>query len=76
MKVAFDVGWICQIFNKGHRIRATVARTGSPLYELNPQTGKPATLELPIDAVLATNTIHHNRKHASRIIAPVLEKQP
>ena len=76
VKVAFDVGWISQIFNKGHRIRVTVASTGSPLYEPNPQTGKPATIEFPQDAVSATNTIHHNRNHASKIIAPVAIKRP
>lgn len=75
VKVAFDVGWISQIFNKGHRIRVTVASTGSPLYEPNPQTGKSATIEFPDAAVSATNTIHHNRRHASKIIAPVLAEQ-
>ena len=72
-KVAFDVGWISQIFNKGHRIRVTVASTGAPLYEPNPQNGKPATIEFPDDAVTATNTIHHNRQHSSKILAPIVE---
>ncbi|MCP4169439.1 MAG: CocE/NonD family hydrolase [Fuerstiella sp.] len=71
-KVAFPVGWMSQVFNAGHRIRVTVASTGAPLYEPNPQTGKPLTLEFPDDAVKATNTIHHNARHASRIIAPVV----
>ena len=71
-KVTFPVGWISQIFNKGHRIRVTVASTGSPLYEPNPQNGKPLTIEFPDDAQKAINTIHHNTHHASRIIAPVL----
>jgi putative CocE/NonD family hydrolase len=70
-KVAFDVGWISQVFHKGHRIRVTIASTGAPLYEPNPQTGEPLTIEFPKNSVVATNTIHHNRKHASRIIAPV-----
>jgi putative CocE/NonD family hydrolase len=74
-KLAFNVGWISQVFNKGHRIRVTVASTGSPLYEPNPQTGGPQTIEFPKDAATATNTIHHNRMHASRIIAP-LAHQP
>jgi len=73
-KVAFEVGWISQIFNKGHRIRVTVASTGAPLYEPNPQNGKPATIEFPEDAVTATNTIHHNRHHSSYILAPVVGK--
>lgn len=72
-KLAFPVGWISQIFNKGHRIRVTVASTGAPLYEPNPQTGEPLTIEFPDNAVKATNTIHHSAKHASRIIAPILK---
>src|SRR5206468_273771 len=28
--VAFDVGWLSQVFNRGHRIRVTVAGTGAP----------------------------------------------
>ena len=71
-KVAFPVGWISQIFNKGHRIRVTVSSTGSPLYEPNPQSGKPLTMEFPDDAQKATNTIHHHSRFASRIIAPVI----
>ena len=71
-KVAFPVGWMSQIFNKGHRIRVTIASTGAPLYEPNPQTGKPLTIEFPTDAVAATNSIHHSSAHASRILAPVV----
>ncbi len=70
-RVAFPVGWMSQIFNTGHRIRVTVASTGAPLYEPNPQTGKPQTIEFPTDALSAVNTIHHGPTHASRIIAPV-----
>lgn len=70
-KVAFPVGWISQIFNRGHRIRVTVASTGAPLYEPNPQNGKPLTIDWPQDAATATNTIHHNSQHPSRILAPV-----
>ena len=69
--VRFRVGWMSQIFNTGHRIRVTVASTGSPLYEPNPQTGKPATIEFPSDARKAINTIHHSRRYSSRILAPV-----
>lgn len=70
-KAAFDVGWMSQVFNRGHRIRVTIASTGAPLYEPNPQTGAPLTIDFPDNAVAATNTIHHNRTHASRIWAPL-----
>lgn len=70
--VRFDVGWVSQIFNRGHRIRVTIASTGAPLYEPNPQNGKPFTLDMPHDATSATNTLYHNRTHSSRILAPVV----
>ncbi|MGV3757067.1 MAG: CocE/NonD family hydrolase [Verrucomicrobiota bacterium] len=71
-KVAFDIGSLSQIFNEGHRIRITIASTGAPLYEPNPQTGEPLTIEFPANAVKAINTIHHYRKQPSRILAPVI----
>ena len=74
--VSFDVGWISQIFNAGHRIRVTIASTGAPFYEPNPQTGRPLTIEFPEDAISATNTVHHNRTHPSRILAPVVAVAP
>jgi len=71
--VRFPVGWIGQTFAKGHRIRVTVASTGAPFYEPNPQTGGALSIEFPENAVAATNTIHHSSAHASRILAPVAE---
>ena len=71
-KVAFDVGWISQVFNKGHRIRVTVASTGFPFYETNPNTGEPLTLEPPAKTVVAKNTVFFEKKNASRVIAPVV----
>ena len=68
------MGWTSIIFNRGHRIRVTVASTGAPLYEPNPQSGGPQTIEFPKDAKVATNTVHHSRALASRIIAPTPSK--
>lgn len=70
-KVAFDVGWTSQVFNKGHRIRITVASTGAPFYEPNPNTGERLTIEKPEKTVVAVNSVHHSRTHASRVLAPV-----
>jgi putative CocE/NonD family hydrolase len=69
--LAFDVGWTSQVFNRGHRIRVTIASTGAPLYEPNPQTGGPLTVDLPPDAVAAVNAVHHDARFPSRILAPV-----
>ncbi|MFO1023144.1 MAG: CocE/NonD family hydrolase [Planctomycetales bacterium] len=70
-KVPFDVGSLSQIFNAGHRIRVTVASTGAPLYEPNPNTGEPLTVDFPKNTFTAHNAVHVNRVHASRIIAPI-----
>lgn len=72
--IRFDVGSMSQIFNRGHRIRVTIASTGAPYYEVNPNTGETFTLELPEQMVVARNAIHHSRAHASRIIAPVASR--
>lgn len=70
-KVAFDIGWMSQIFNSGHRIRVTVASTGAPFFEPNPNTGEPLTIEFPEKTVVATNRVYHNSQYSSRVIAPV-----
>ena len=69
--VSFDVGWISQVFAKGHRIRVTVASTGAPFYEPNPNTGEPLTLEFPMNAAVAKLAVHHEKTRASHIVAPV-----
>jgi len=72
--VNFDIGWVSLIFNKGHRIRITVASTGAPFYETNPNTGEPLTNEPPEKTVIAKNTVYFDKQHATRIIAPVKAK--
>lgn len=69
--VNFPVGWISQVFAKGHRIRVTVASTGAPYYEPNPQNGKDFPAPMADDAVVATNTIYHSAGHPSRLMVPV-----
>lgn len=66
----FPVGWLSQIFAPGHRIRVTVASTGAPFYEPNPNTGAPLSLETN-EYRVARNKIHHSAKFASRVLAPV-----
>lgn len=71
-RLTFDVGSLSQIFNRGHRIRVTIASTGAPLYEPNPQTGEPLTMDWPAKVESAVNTIYHSTQHSSRILAPVV----
>ena len=69
--VNFDVGWLSLIFAEGHSIRVTVASTGTPFYEPNPNTGEPLTIDPPPRTRVAHNAVHTNANNASRIIAPV-----
>lgn len=71
-KVAFDVGSLSQIFNRGHRIRVTVASTGAPFFEPNPNTGKPLTIEFPTETLVAENEVRHDKQFQSKVIAPVI----
>jgi predicted acyl esterase len=66
-RVTFPVGWMSQVFRAGHRIRVTVAGSGAPLYEPNPQTGAPQAAEAPTEARKAVHTLHHSAAHPSRI---------
>ncbi|MDB5339148.1 MAG: putative hydrolase, CocE/NonD family [Planctomycetaceae bacterium] len=75
-KVAFDIGWFSQNFNKGHRIRVTVASTGAPFFEPNPNTGEPLTIDFPANSVVAKNSVKHEKKYASRVIAPLITAKP
>lgn len=70
-KVAFDVGWLSQVFNRGHRIRVTLASTGAPFFEPNPNTGEPLTIEPPERSVVAVNTVYCHGDRASCVIAPL-----
>ena len=72
-KLSWDIGWTSNIFNKGHRIRITIASTGAPFYEPNVQTGGPITHFVTGPSVPAINTIWHDIDHASRVILPVVK---
>jgi len=72
-KLAWDIGWTSIIFNKGHRIRVTIASTGAPYYEPNPQTGAPITHFVADPGVPAINTIWHDAAHSSHVILPVVK---
>ncbi len=70
-RVAFDLGWLSQVFNPGHRIRVAIAGNGADFYEPNPNTGEAFTVGPAAHTVVAKDTVYHNRQYASRIIAPV-----
>ncbi|MEM7196111.1 MAG: CocE/NonD family hydrolase [Pseudomonadota bacterium] len=56
-------------FAKGHRIRIEISSSNFPRFARNLNTGGNNFDE--VDAVIATNTIHHSDAYPSRIVLPV-----
>jgi hypothetical protein len=70
-EVTVDCWSTSMIFNRGHRLRATVTSSNYPRFEINPGTGEPWS-----DSgtkVKQTNRIYCDAGHASRLILPVVE---
>jgi predicted acyl esterase len=58
------------IFNKGHRIRATLTSSNYPRFDVNPGTGRPWTDSG--SKLKQTNSILCDSSHASRLLLPVI----
>jgi predicted acyl esterase len=69
-KFTIDLWNTSLIFNKGHRIAVHITSSNDPRFDPNPNTGKP--LRADSETRVATNTIHHDRKHPSRVLLPVV----
>lgn len=57
------------VFKAGHRIRVEVSSSNFPMYDRNPNTGKPFAQDARIEA--ASQTIYHDRAHPSEITLPI-----
>jgi putative CocE/NonD family hydrolase len=65
-----DAGVTSNVFRKGHRIRIEISSSNFPRFDRNPNTGRPIADEVQL--VPATQTIHHDRKHESYVLLPVV----
>jgi putative CocE/NonD family hydrolase len=61
------------VFRMGHRIRVDISSSNFPRFDVNPNTGEP--LGLNRRAVVAENTVWHDRDHPSHVVLP-LRNQP
>jgi putative CocE/NonD family hydrolase len=60
------------VFKSGHRIQLYVSSSEFPTYELNPNTGARITHDASGHTVAATQYIHHDGRHPSRLLLPVI----
>ena len=58
-------------FKKGHRIRVDIASSNFPRFDVNPGTGEP--LGRHTKRIKATNALHIDMAHPSRIVLPVMK---
>jgi uncharacterized protein len=65
-----DAGVTSNVFQKGHRIRIEISSSNFPRFDRNPNTGRPIADETQL--VPATQTIHHDHKHESYLLLPVI----
>jgi putative CocE/NonD family hydrolase len=72
----FLVGYMTtsHVFKKGHRIRVWITSSFFPHVDRNPNTGH----AFGVDAEMApaSQTIHHDADYPSRLILPVIPRQP
>jgi N-acetylated-alpha-linked acidic dipeptidase len=73
-ELTIDVGATGNVFLAGHRIRVEISSSNFPRFDRNPNTGAPFG-EGPA-AVPARQTILHDREHPSRIVLPVVPREP
>jgi putative CocE/NonD family hydrolase len=69
-KVKIDAGVTSNVFRKGHSIRVEISSSNFPRFDRNQNTGRAIADEVELKA--ATQTIHHDRKHASYVLLPVV----
>ncbi len=72
-EVTVDCWSTSLVFNKGHRIRATVTSSNYPRFDVNPGTGRPWSADG--EKIPQTNRLWCDAAHPSRLILPVVAPQ-
>lgn len=70
VRYIIDAGVTSNVFRKGHSIRLEISSSNFPRFDRNPNTGRPIADETEL--VKATQTIYHDRLHASYLAIPVI----
>ena len=58
------------LFKSGHKIRVDISSSNFPRFDVNPNTGGP--LGVDQSKIIALNTIHQSKEHASYIMLPII----
>ncbi len=67
-ELVFELYPTANRFAAGHRIRVDISSSNHPRFDVNPNTGGPLGLERHTRP--ATNRVHHDRDHPTRLVLP------
>lgn len=71
-RIRIRQAYTSNLFMKGHRIRVYVTSSKAPHYDPNPNTGTTIATEQVLKSTM--NKVHHDARHPSRIILPVVPR--
>lgn len=69
-----EVGTLCHVFKKAHRIRVEISSSNFPHWDRNLNTGNPLGSDLLADRIVATQTVFHDAARPTHLVLPVVEQ--
>ncbi|WP_079249610.1 CocE/NonD family hydrolase [Streptomyces sp. IMTB 2501] len=75
-EIGIDLIATSTVFLPGHRIMVEVSSSNFPRYDRNSNTGGVIAREHLSDMVAAVNRIHRGAEYPSRVVLPVIHRQP
>jgi putative CocE/NonD family hydrolase len=75
-EVTIDLSVTSNVFLPGHRIRLEVSSSNFPRFDRNTNTGGIIGEDREEDVQVAVNRIVHGPGHPSRLVLPVIDRQP
>jgi putative CocE/NonD family hydrolase len=76
VELGLDLSVTSNVFRPGHRIRLEVSSSNFPRFDRNTNTGGVIADESAGEAIVAVNRVLHGPGYPSRLILPVISRQP
>ncbi len=70
-EITIDLLGTANRFQPGHRIRLDISSSNFPFFDVNPNTGEPASRQTTMET--AVNTIFHDAARPSHLVLPIVE---
>ena len=74
--ITVNLGDISYVFKAGHRIQIDISSSNFPKYDRNLNSGGELYTETDGDIKMALNKVHHQARHRSYVVLPVISPEP